>query len=138
MRAVFVGGRMIHLRQAVEAEFCVDGVGGVAWRKLGRILLRRAKTQTGRESHAALPGSSGSRYFPHLFQRPRWSESFSIGSVIVDLVVGAFRRSRFCAPALEEFDDCGVSIGSIIACRRYATLYTRAGISLSPCPGKTP
>ncbi len=50
------------------------------------------------------------------FSEARWSDRSSIGSVIVDAVGGRFsvRRSRFCTDARGIFDDCGVSIGSIV------------------------
>ncbi len=79
--------------------------------KAQEVRLRQANS-TGREGSLRYRFLNGSRviFFRIYFSGPRWSESFSIGSVIVDLAVGSnsgLRRSRF-APALEE---CLTTVG---------------------------
>lgn len=114
----------------------------MAWRKLGRIFAPSGELDWSR-SHAALPVPEwieGDIFRIYFSGRDGQNRS-SIGSVIVDLAVGGrfwtFRRSRFCAPALEE---CLTTVGCqsdrlcVPAIRDFCT--TRAGISLSPCPGK--
>lgn len=110
----------------------------MAWRKLGRIFAPSGELDWSR-SHAALPVPEwieGDIFRIYFSGRDGQNRS-SIGSVIVDLAVGGKILDIPAEPILRPgargmFDDrlC------VPAIRDFCT--TRAGISLSPCPGKTP
>lgn len=117
----------------------------MAWRKLGRIFAPSGELDWSR-SHAALPVPEwieGDIFRIYFSGRDGQNRS-SIGSVIVDLAVGGKILDIPAEPILRPgargmFDDCGVCQSDrlcVPAIRDFCT--TRAGISLSPCPGKTP
>lgn len=99
----------------------------MAWRKLGRIFAPSGELDWSR-SHAALPVPEwieGDIFRIYFSGRDGQNRS-SIGSVIVDLAVGGKILDIPAEPILRPgargmFDDCGVSIGSIVRVRRYAT-----------------
>lgn len=101
----------------------------MAWRKLGRIFAPSGELDWSR-SHAALPVPEwieGDIFRIYFSGRDGQNRS-SIGSVIVDLAVGGKILDIPAEPILRPgargmFDDCGVSIGSIVRAGDTRLLY---------------
>lgn len=116
----------------------------MAWRKLGRIFAPSGELDWSR-SHAALPVPEwieGDIFRIYFSGRDGQNRS-SIGSVIVDLAVGGKILDIPAEPILRPgargmFDDCGVSIGSIVRAGDTRLLYYTGWNLAVTGPWKTP